>query len=342
MVSSRAFPSLERKPGGPDNWVEATGGLPDYIERIAKHLHYEKGMSISHAIATAVNTVKRWARAGKVAKHGSKEHVSAKTVVQAQAAVAQWEAKRASARLNLSAILATDSVDLMEATMDLSALAERANAIADPVARGEARARVLDLAAMTKDGRKSFKNQGKWGHGFVPLDKKAKLAKAKGSPIAMQRMNRLFGGNTKGGLEKEGGGREAVKSIGQALHARVRDTRATHRTKPPSIANRPTVQKRSEQPWEKIPDTDKTIRNGKKYVMTQFKGKNVLTEYVGPNDKTVETTDKGSRLYKSVRPQELEGLTTGELRRLLQVPGQPSAVKKQIYIMIAKKQEAAK
>src|SRR5688572_16036680 len=65
LVASAAYPSLERKPGGPDNWVERAGGLPKYIERIAKHLHYEKGYTISRAIATAVNTVKRWARMGK-------------------------------------------------------------------------------------------------------------------------------------------------------------------------------------------------------------------------------------------------------------------------------------
>ena len=55
--SSKVHPGLERKPGGPDNWVEATGGLPDYIERIAKHLHSDEGFPIDRAIATAVNTV---------------------------------------------------------------------------------------------------------------------------------------------------------------------------------------------------------------------------------------------------------------------------------------------
>lgn len=38
MVSSRIYPDLERSPGKSDNWVERAGGLPDYIERIAKHL----------------------------------------------------------------------------------------------------------------------------------------------------------------------------------------------------------------------------------------------------------------------------------------------------------------
>lgn len=115
MVDSHVYPGLERKPGGPDNWVEAAGGLPDYIERIAKHLHYEKGMSISRAIASAVNTVKRWARMGKVAKHGDPhhKHVTAKTAALAAAAVAEWEAKRAAGRLAMSDTLA-DFIDLSD------------------------------------------------------------------------------------------------------------------------------------------------------------------------------------------------------------------------------------
>lgn len=97
LVSSAVYPGLERKPGGPDNWVEATGGLPSYIERIAKHLHYERGYSISHAIATAVNTVKRWAAGGLVAEHGTTQRVSAKTQALAAKAVAEWESKKARA-----------------------------------------------------------------------------------------------------------------------------------------------------------------------------------------------------------------------------------------------------
>src|SRR5699024_4705038 len=42
------------------NWVDDVGGLPKYIRRIADHL-IAKGMSESRAIASAVNTVKRWA-----------------------------------------------------------------------------------------------------------------------------------------------------------------------------------------------------------------------------------------------------------------------------------------
>jgi BRCA1 C Terminus (BRCT) domain len=90
-VSSRVYPSLERSPK--ENWVEKAGGLPSYIERIAKHLHYEKGMTISHAIATAVNTVKKWCA-------GTKGKTTAATKAKACAAVAQWEAKKARSKVS--------------------------------------------------------------------------------------------------------------------------------------------------------------------------------------------------------------------------------------------------
>lgn len=98
LVASSVYPGLERKPGGPDNWVEQTGGLPSYIERIAKHLHYEKGYTISRSIAVAVNTVKRWAAGGTVTEHGTTKRVSPATQAKAAAALASWNAKKASAR----------------------------------------------------------------------------------------------------------------------------------------------------------------------------------------------------------------------------------------------------
>ena len=84
-VSSRVYPSLERKPGK-QNWVDHAGGLPDYIERIAKHLHYERGFPIGRAIATAVNRCRLWAAGGG--------GVNADTRAKAQKALAQWEAKK--------------------------------------------------------------------------------------------------------------------------------------------------------------------------------------------------------------------------------------------------------
>lgn len=77
---SSAHPSLERSPGNKDNWVEKVGGLPSYIERIAKHIHYDSGLSISHSIAAAVERVKVLAAKGNP---------------QAVAALAQWNAKKA-------------------------------------------------------------------------------------------------------------------------------------------------------------------------------------------------------------------------------------------------------
>lgn len=89
-VKSSAYPDLERKPGNKDNWVEQAGGLPKYIERIAKHLHYEQGMSIGRAIATAVNQCRKWA--------AGKGNTSAATKAKAAKAIAEWEAKKAKAK----------------------------------------------------------------------------------------------------------------------------------------------------------------------------------------------------------------------------------------------------
>lgn len=87
--SSKSHPDIPNKPGK-SNWVEKTGGLPPYIERIAKHLVADQGFSVSHAIATAVNTVKRWARGGGDVKPATK--------AKAAAAVARWEAMKAKTR----------------------------------------------------------------------------------------------------------------------------------------------------------------------------------------------------------------------------------------------------
>lgn len=85
MVSSRAYPDLDRSPK--KNWVEKAGGLPDYIERIAKHIHYEGGKDISTAISMAISQVRKWAAGG--------EGVSAKTQALASKALAAWEALKA-------------------------------------------------------------------------------------------------------------------------------------------------------------------------------------------------------------------------------------------------------
>jgi hypothetical protein len=100
MPSSRSLPGLDRS--SKKNWVEQAGGLPDYIERIAKHLHYEKGMTISHAIATAVNVTKRMCASGDTNWPGMQQ-VNPKSRAQACKAVAEWEAKKAKTKAKSSA-----------------------------------------------------------------------------------------------------------------------------------------------------------------------------------------------------------------------------------------------
>ena len=78
---------LDRSPK--KNWVEKAGGLPNYIERIAKHIHADSGLTISHAIAAAIEQVKKWASGAG--------NVTPATRAKAAKAVAQWEALKAKA-----------------------------------------------------------------------------------------------------------------------------------------------------------------------------------------------------------------------------------------------------
>lgn len=109
-IKSSAYPDLDRSPRS--NWVENTGGLPNYIERIAKHVHYEHGKDISRAIQIAVGVVRRWCHGGSVSARGEARKgglekptsgVSAKTRAKACAALAEWDAKRAASKAKTAA-----------------------------------------------------------------------------------------------------------------------------------------------------------------------------------------------------------------------------------------------
>jgi hypothetical protein len=78
------------------NWIEEEGGLPPYFERIACHLHFEKGRDIGTAIAIAVNVAKRMCATGDLNFPG-RQNVNANSRREACAAVARWEAMKASA-----------------------------------------------------------------------------------------------------------------------------------------------------------------------------------------------------------------------------------------------------
>lgn len=86
--------ALDRSPRS--NWIQDAGGLPPYIERIALHL-VAKGMSTSHAIATAVNAAKKMCSTGDLNWPGLQD-VNPGSRSQACSAVSRWEAMKASAR----------------------------------------------------------------------------------------------------------------------------------------------------------------------------------------------------------------------------------------------------
>lgn len=84
---SSIHPDLLNKPGK-TNWVEQRGGLPDFIKRVAKHVQADSGFSESRAIATAVSQCKKWA--------AGLGDVKPETRAKAAAAIARWEAMKAS------------------------------------------------------------------------------------------------------------------------------------------------------------------------------------------------------------------------------------------------------
>lgn len=93
--SSSIHPGLDRSTK--ENWVDKAGGLPNYIRRIAKHIHSDSGLTISHAIAAAVRRVKV---------------LCAKGNAEACAAVASWERKKASTRVTATDIRGRKLTDL--------------------------------------------------------------------------------------------------------------------------------------------------------------------------------------------------------------------------------------
>lgn len=97
--SSKLLPELNRSPK--KNWVELLGGLPIYIKRIAKHVH-QGGKTISHAIAIAINTVKKWCATGDITQFKGLQRLNKISRAQACAAMAQWEKMKAEAKIVLT------------------------------------------------------------------------------------------------------------------------------------------------------------------------------------------------------------------------------------------------
>lgn len=75
------------------NWIDKEGGLPRYIERIACHIHFDRGHTVSEAIADAVADCEKMCATGE----SNFGHVHPQFQTEACAAVADWERMRASA-----------------------------------------------------------------------------------------------------------------------------------------------------------------------------------------------------------------------------------------------------
>lgn len=96
--------ALEKKPGGPDNWIER---LPKSMQvawnrsivyRAAVHLHRERGYTPGHAIATALNWARSTLASGDVRNWPGRQNVNAKSLAEMAAALSLWEAMKAYAR----------------------------------------------------------------------------------------------------------------------------------------------------------------------------------------------------------------------------------------------------
>jgi hypothetical protein len=101
------------------NWVEKSGGLPNYICQIARAV-MRSGKSKSAAIAIAVSRTKKWAAGG--------DDVDADTRAKAAAAVAEWEKLKAKSHTKLSRQDGSEYILLSNASYNVDAVRQAWNA----------------------------------------------------------------------------------------------------------------------------------------------------------------------------------------------------------------------
>ena len=170
--SSKTHPDLPNKPGGPDNWVEGVGGLPSFIKRVAKHIFYDSpGMTVEHAVASAVSQCKEWAAKGNP---------------KAIAAIAQWEAKKVRSHAKS---LSTDSGGVE--VVDLGGIGGKRGGSAHlGLTRRTPYSVAGNAASSTSSGVKgaSFDESkhprtfgGKWGAKVTPIELQAARRKIEGA-----------------------------------------------------------------------------------------------------------------------------------------------------------------
>lgn len=206
----------------------------------------------------------------------------------------------------------------------------------------------------TKDGRPSFKGQGRWKHGFIPADEPAVTSKAKGSPIAARRIHRLYGGVGGGSpapkratLVGDGGGKVSAKNIKQ-----VRGAAITDRTgQAPGLHRRNTAQDDTSSPvtakpfsqraWTAIPESAKTVRNGKRYVKVTFNGQTKLAPWHGPAGPPVKAGN--TTRIAAISQNDAEQMTSGGLEKTLKTKGKASqAARANLNAALRKKRKKAK
>lgn len=182
-VKSDVYPGLDRSPK--QNWVDKTGGLPSYIERIAKHVHYEHGKDIGRSIQIAVGVVQRWCKGGGVSARGgvkvdgaNASGVSAATKAKACAALAEWDAKRAASKTTTAAKKVTESEALAVvdehgfwalSLREAAALAK--NTDWDPARDGVSGFKLPSFAyceQIIREVEEAYADWDEWQHGFSP------------------------------------------------------------------------------------------------------------------------------------------------------------------------------
>lgn len=146
---SSVHPDIPNQPGV-TNWVEQEGGLPRYIERVAKHIMSDSGYSRSRAIAAAVSQTRKRAAAGNA---------------EAAAAYAQWVRMRASAKARPNK------------SRSKNLTADKGSAI-ELAERGPYQRHVKHTKQFGKK-KGNLKEKADWAHGYTPRTRVAVALKAK-------------------------------------------------------------------------------------------------------------------------------------------------------------------
>ena len=99
--------ALEKIPGK-QNWVDhlppamKAAWHASIIYRAAVHMHRERGMTVGHAIASAINWCKHITATGDVKQWPGPQLVNPKSVAECAAALALWTQMKAYARAHRS------------------------------------------------------------------------------------------------------------------------------------------------------------------------------------------------------------------------------------------------